>query len=163
MNKFVFAALLLVSFASCSVAKAASFNFTFSGSGLNASGTLTTTNTPVGGFYTVTGLSGTQNGFAMSLLNAGAFASNDNLFSPNSPYFDFSGLSYVASGVDYNLFNNGVGSIRVCTSCIGYSTDGRAVTFSATPAAATPEPGSLFLLGSGLLGGIPVIRRRFTA
>ena len=163
MNKFVFAALLLVSFASSSVANAASFNFTFSGSGLNARGTLATTNTLVGGYYTVTGLSGTQDGFAMSLLGPGVFASNDNLFSPNSPYFDFSGVSYVANGVDYNLFNNGAGVIRDCTSCNGYSTDGTAVTFSATPAAATPEPGSLFLLGSGLLGGIPVMRRRFTA
>lgn len=36
-------------------------------------------------------------------------------------------------------------------------------TFSNLPPGATPEPGTLLLLGSGLLGFVPLIRRQFSA
>jgi hypothetical protein len=70
-----------------------------------ASGTLTASLVS-GDQYLVTGISGTQNGFSMTLLDVGAYAGNDNDIYSSVPYLDGSGVSFSADGIDYNIFYN---------------------------------------------------------
>jgi hypothetical protein len=54
------------------------------------------------------------NGFQMTLLPANGFDQNDNFLNPSgTPYLDRHGISFVANGVDYNLFylNSAVGYV----------------------------------------------------
>jgi hypothetical protein len=82
---------------------------------------------------------------------------NDNLFWPSgSPnYFDFSGLVFTADGVEYCL-----GTIpELVISTDIYGNTYTQVTFSDSPTI-SPEPSSLLLLGSGLLGLAGMLRRK---
>lgn len=93
----------------------------------------------------VTSLTGTQTvgetstAFAMTLLAPGAYASNDNEFSLTPPYFDFSGISWIADGIDFNL---GAGFYQ--DSANGLETD---VNISVSQ---TPLPAALPLFAGGL-------------
>ena len=78
------------------------FSYTVS-DGTNTSGvsmgTLTTTSTPAGGPYTVTGISGTFTFDNITESIAGLivpnnFAQNDNLLSPTSPFVNQNGISF---------------------------------------------------------------------
>lgn len=150
----------LAALVSTSIARADGFGFSYSGTGLTASGTLTTD--PLsGGSYLITGLSGTQNGQTMTLLDPGAFQGNDNLLYPSAPLLDEDGFSFVAAGIDYNVFFNSI----LSSGPAGYYVStapgvlGTAISFSV---ASTPEPSSVLLLGFGLLGLIG-LRKRATA
>ena len=57
------------------------------------------------------------------------------------------------------------GQFVICTAgtCSGNATDdmtGFSVTFGAAPVTTTPEPSSMALLGTGLVGLVPMVRRR---
>jgi hypothetical protein len=158
MGVVVFA--VFATLASTTSARADSFGFSYSGSGFTASGTLTTD--PLSdGSYLITGLSGTQNGQTMTILDPGEFLSNDNLLYPSAPFLDFDGLSFVADGIDYNVFFNSNTSAGPVGYYIASEADifGSAISFSVTPA---PEPLSVLLLGFGLLGVLG-LRKRATA
>ena len=103
---------------------------------------------------------GALNEGAMTLIAPGGFAGNDNLFSPTAPDVDFAGFSFAAGEQDYNIFDYSGNQLAITqnyTSSPVLGVEGTSlINFSAV---ATPEPSSLFLLGTGILGLAGFVRR----
>src|SRR5262249_28782638 len=86
-----------------------SFTFLFTSSVFTASGTLQGTNNN-DGTYTITSLSGTQDGLPMTLLAPDGFYGNDNLLRfPGNPRLNGNGLSWSAGTEQVNLYWVGSG------------------------------------------------------
>ena len=162
MMKFSIALLALATaLAIAPMARADTFDFTFNGGGYSASGEFTTTLT--GSPYTVTGVTGTADGYSITGLSS--YASADQLLyfpATDGYYADFGGISFAnANGVDYNITNYPSGSsnfINVSTLDLGgYGASAIPVEMSVT---ATPEPSSLLFMGTGLLGLAVVLYRK---
>jgi len=136
------------------------------------SGTLTAVPTATPGVDLITGISGTWDGLAITgLLAPGNYptgstpgtccsspANNNLLYLSGSPYLDLAGLGFSIAPGDpngnwVNIFDPGSEEVLTGSSSFegGYYTD-TGGTF-----ALTPEPGTLVLLGFGLLG---LLRRR---
>ena len=87
------------------------FEFSYAGDGIATGGLLVTTDTPVGGYYTVTNILGYRNDIAMtSLLPPNTFENNDNLLSQVSVFLTNGGISYVAGGNDFNFYFDNFGA-----------------------------------------------------
>ena len=145
-------------------ANSVTFDFSFSGTGITGTGSLTATLVS-GNQYLVTAISGMQNGFAMTLLAPGSYASNDNILFSTKPNVDEFGLAFTLSNgaTDYNIyFDPALNQTFECNSTEGTCNlgVGTAISGTVTQVATVPEPGSLILLGSGLLGLTGIVRRK---
>ncbi|NJC34330.1 hypothetical protein GGR88_001804 [Sphingomonas jejuensis] len=159
-------------------ASAATFTFTAAGTGLTAAGTFTTTDTTttVDGrqAFTITGLTGTFNGQAItSLLPAGTDIGgerSDNLLFGAQPFFTIGGVAFRVDGYDADLnFYSfaGVGEAFFSANVNGMNETlpplpvaGTPVTFTLERVAAVPEPATWAMMigGFALVGGL--MRRR---
>lgn len=124
-----------------------------------------------GGVFTVTAMTGTQNGVPTSLLAQMAYAGNNNFIYPSLPQvLDFLGLGFSAGSTDYNLFFDTTGyaecssAVTPCLMDVSLNVPVTSVTLTEVPASGVPEPSSLILLSAGLLAAIGASwRRRLSA
>jgi hypothetical protein len=158
--------------------KADTFDFSFTGTQFGGSGTFTAT--PDGGNqYTITGITGTVDGQAITgLLGAGTFDNNDNLlFNPGNFFgllnFDQDGVSFkLGTGNNTSEVNIAEGSgFFIFSTVADLNPPGKGddteelVNFDVSdpPTPAVPEPSTLALFGTGVLGAAGAIRRRLMA
>lgn len=163
------------------VAKADTFSFSFTGTtplniaGLTFSGSGYFTANQIGSsdnyqitdVYdgSVTGSDGTTSAIA-GILGVNTYQGNDNIliFPPKNfgtKFFDNGGVSFsLVDGIDINL-NDTLGFENAVAGAGGFNfTELDIVDVDRAPAP-TPEPGSLALLGTSILGGAGLLRRRF--
>ncbi|MGD0443775.1 MAG: PEP-CTERM sorting domain-containing protein [Edaphobacter sp.] len=178
-------ALALVTLTS-TAGHADTFSFSFTGIDFDGSGTFTATNVgpspvAVGIEFDITGVTGsvsqlnfgqiTSTSNITGLLAVKSFDNNDNdFFVPGiDGFFDGDGVSFVlANDTDVNLGSAGVLTVADEQKSKGGATgELTSVTIqdvSSSPVPpAVPEPGTLALFGTGVLGAAGVIRRRLMA
>jgi hypothetical protein len=112
-----------------------------------ASGTFTANQTSLG-VYTLTGITGTFDGVAITGLSSYANADNQ-LFFATQAYVDFSGISFQTATLGaINLFSNpGYFEVKSSVDGVGYYFNGTPISFAVS---ATPLPSTISLFVGGL-------------
>lgn len=165
----VFAVAVLASVSLAVHAERFNFSFGTASSTFSGSGVLTTGTLQAPGEYLITSVTGSSttgpNGAAVAissllapgsfptLANGGSFPANDNVLFVTSGVGIFSqdGLSFLlGDGAQINLYNDGPGLNAYLFRADGTTALEDAPT-TITAVAATPEPASAVLLGTGLL------------
>ena len=155
MRKSIVVALGLIGLMASMPAHAATFIFGFGNGYDTASGVLTTTDSATDPL-TITGITGTFDGNAItSLIAPGGYAANDNLLNRSAPYLNVNGFSFVANGINQNIYYSApeyytLNGIQPAT----------AGTFSLREVAAVPEPATWAMMLTGFLGIGGAIRYR---
>ena len=162
MHRLLPALALVSALAIPMAAHADTFDFSAIGSSGSFSGSGTLTATANGsGAYLITDISGTG---VTGLIAPGGFHGNDNLLFPSAmPTLDAQGFSFTdvngPDRYDVNIFDSGTGYSAYLQDEDNF-TQTVPVSFSLS-SAATPEPSSLVLLGTGILGVLEFGRRKY--
>jgi hypothetical protein len=161
-------------------ASADTFSFSFTGSSFNGSGTITATEVGNTSTYNITNITGIVDGQTITgLLSGNTFDKNDNeLFDSGTGSgnlsFDSGGVSFkLGTGANVSWVNIGEGngsSSLIEIADLNPPGPGPDTTENVSldvekigSTSPVPEPGTLALLGTGILGAAGTIRRRLMA
>ena len=148
------------------------FNFNFSSASASGSGTLTAEDNGDGSFTAISG-EGTEifgstpelltlifnpNGTANALSPTGAYIYDNQLLPLSNPMLLIGGLLFgTAGGAEINIWGTTANNYQFSRFQGSFNTLGDSTEFTLTRA--VPEPGSITLLGLGLLGFVAIRRK----
>ena len=157
-------------------AYADSYSFTFAGSGFTGSGTFTTSATATPGQFLIDSVNGTTDGIPIQgILPPGTYPPTSSGNFPNDNLFfypllaggalDLNGFAYsLTSGSNFDIFHFEGYYLETGPNFDSFTLDSFSIidTTTGTPIVGSPvpEPGSLLLLATGVLGIAGTVRRR---